>query len=79
MKKMWMECDICGTRYESHETMELQEFTSIRYHGGYDSVFGDTSLVECDICQHCLKKLLVGYIRVDGKVLREKPGSKEGS
>ena len=38
--------------------MELQETHSIRFTGGYSSVFGDGSNVSCDLCQQCLKNLI---------------------
>lgn len=30
---------------------------------GYGSIFGDGIKIECDICQHCLKKLIGEYCR----------------
>ena len=49
------------------EWSEIQEFTHISLSCGYNSVFGDGTTVECDICQHCLQKLLGKYIRTIGK------------
>ena len=63
-------CDICGKSYgcllADEGVMEAQEFINIRFEGGYGSVFGDESKVECDLCQHCLKEHLGKYLRVDG-------------
>ena len=68
------ECDVCHKVYHDvtvtetenpNELWEFQEFHHLRFRGGFGSVFGDESLVECDICQHCLKKLLGQYLRID--------------
>ena len=58
-------CDICGKTYtkENNDILEFQEFLEIRFNGGYGSVFGDMMLVECDICQHCLKTMLGDKVR----------------
>lgn len=65
-----MECDCCGTVYNvtkrhTRDTTELYEFVTINFTGGYGSIFGDMNEYECDLCQHCVSKLL-------GKVLRLK-------
>lgn len=54
-----IKCDICEKVFKvtdktTDNTLEIQEFTYIRFRGGYGSVFGDDVEVECDICQHCL-------------------------
>jgi hypothetical protein len=62
-------CDICKKEYlyDAHDAgksdMEIQEFHCIRLTGGYTSVFGDGMEIECDICQHCLYKLIEKYYR----------------
>lgn len=57
-------CDCCGVGYyTSHNLNELQEFLCFEFTGGYGSIFGDGENFECDLCQHCLKKLLGKYIR----------------
>lgn len=58
-------CDVCGKVYNDHDWEEMQEFHSISFRAGYGSVFGDGNLVECDICQHCLKNLLSKYMRIN--------------
>jgi len=67
-------CDVCKkefrTRHHNNdvtpdEDMEVQEFHSIDFVGGYGSIFGDEVTVNCDICQHCLKKILGEYLRID--------------
>ena len=58
-------CDKCGKKYtsKSEDCMELQETYSIRFTGGYSSVFGDSNSVSCDLCQHCLKDLIGDFCR----------------
>jgi hypothetical protein len=60
-----MICDICKKEYDlkSSDELEIQEFCHINFIGGYSSVFGDGVQVECDICQHCLQKLIGQYCR----------------
>lgn len=52
-------CDRCKGEFED----EIQEFHHIRFTGGYGSVFGDGSRVECDLCQRCLKELVGEFCR----------------
>lgn len=60
-----IECDVCHQTYGCEdESYEIQEFLHINFTGGYDSVFGDMNKVECDICQHCVNRLLGKYLRV---------------
>lgn len=65
-------CDVCSKEYsldeksENYDVFETQEFTHIHFTGGYGSVFGDGRMVELDICQHCLKEKMGGYIREVG-------------
>lgn len=49
-------CDRC--KKEFVDEMELQEFHHIEFIGGYTSVFGDMNLINCDLCQYCLKELI---------------------
>jgi len=58
-------CDVCKKEFEniSENIPETQEFTHIRFTGGFSSVFGDMSTFACDICQDCLKEKLGKYIR----------------
>lgn len=55
-------CDICGK--EPDDEMDAQEMVHLYHEGGYASIFGDMSTVECDICQHCLEKKLGPYLRL---------------
>jgi hypothetical protein len=60
-------CDICGTVYKldnQNEELEIQEFQFIRHTGGYNSVFGDETEIQCDICQHCFHKIISSYCYV---------------
>jgi len=54
-------CDRCKNRIS--DEMELQETYSIKFRGGYNSVFGDENDVSCDLCQDCLKKLIGDFCR----------------
>jgi hypothetical protein len=56
-------CDKCHTEYD--DVLELQEFLSINFTGGYNSIFGDTNTVMCDICQYCLKDMIGDICRVE--------------
>lgn len=57
-------CDRCGKRTERDDVIEWQEYFKIKYQGGYGSVFGDESIIECEICQHCLQELIGSFARV---------------
>jgi hypothetical protein len=49
-------CDKCKKVIEND--MELQEAYTIRFTGGFTSVFGDMNEVNCDLCQQCLYELI---------------------
>lgn len=51
-------CDKCNKELEFGDWVELQERHTIKFQGGYGSVFGDGSRVLIDLCQHCLKSML---------------------
>ena len=57
-------CDVCKAEYPIKDFAETQEFLNVELRGGFGSVFGDGSLIECNVCQHCLKNLLGAYLRV---------------
>lgn len=58
-------CDVCDKIYDvENDPFETQEFTHIHMDCGYDSVFGDGSMIDIDICQHCLKSLVGNKVRV---------------
>jgi len=56
-------CDKCKKEFGPEDWIDWQETYSIRVGGGYGSVFGDGSQIECDLCQHCLKEILKGIYR----------------
>jgi hypothetical protein len=61
-------CDDCGKTYglgtDNNDIFETQEFHHIHFTGGYGSVFGDGDMIECDLCQHCLMKMIKGKYRI---------------
>lgn len=59
-------CDRCNKTYGEDDVLETQEFHRIHFTGGYASVFGDETQVDCDLCQHCLKELIGKYCFYDG-------------
>lgn len=58
-----LQCDVCKKEFDKDDWMEIQEFHHIDFTGGYGSVFGDGYDIQCDICQHCLLKMITGYYR----------------
>jgi hypothetical protein len=50
-------CSMCGTEYS--DDMELQEFFIHDRIGGYSSVFGDEVQMQFELCQHCMKKIII--------------------
>lgn len=61
-------CDVCGKVYDVNDVFEIQEFRHIRFYGGYGSVFGDGTKVSCDICQHCLYKMIGDFCKYDDEL-----------
>jgi hypothetical protein len=58
-------CDRC--RKEAHrdgDDYSFQQMTSIAFDAGYDSIFGDGSRVEIDLCAPCLKETVGAWLRV---------------
>jgi hypothetical protein len=62
-KPVAITCDVCGCFWD-WDSLEAQEFISIREEGGFVSIFGDGTLIYLDICQKCFKEKLGGFIRV---------------
>lgn len=54
-------CDRCKKIIT--DELEEQEAMTLRFTGGYSSVFGDGANVEVDICQQCLKELVGDFCR----------------
>ena len=67
-----IKCDICNKTY--NDTYELLEFTYIRKECGYSSVFGDGDIIEIDICQHCLRKIIVDNIVFENSYVIKESG-----
>lgn len=64
-------CDKCHEILSvGDDDLEIQEFLHIRFTGGYSSVFGDETEVECDLCQRCLKEMIDGLYRVKKGVIK---------
>lgn len=58
-------CDRCGREMDrQQQDIEWSERLSISFRGGYGSIFGDGNIVECDLCQHCVKEILERYLRI---------------
>lgn len=60
-------CDIC--KKVSTDFIDIQEAHYIKFQGGYGSIdeFGDGNVIECDICQECLYKMIKdGMRRTEG-------------
>ena len=60
-------CDVCKKTYFEEllpDVVERQEMVSIKFTGGYGSIFGDGDTFELDICQHCFKEKLGEYLRI---------------
>jgi len=57
-------CDKCCKIVRPDDMIEYPEMHHIRLTGGYGSIFGDETKVDCDLCQHCLKEMLGPYCRI---------------
>lgn len=55
-------CDRCGTEAPIR-SVEGGEFVSISGLGGYGSVFGDGTIYEIDLCQHCVQQTIGEWMR----------------
>ncbi|QQD17300.1 hypothetical protein I6N98_13115 [Spongiibacter nanhainus] len=58
-------CDACEQRYD--DVLEMQAFVHIVKTGGYGSIFGDGTAMECDLCQHCLQARLRDALRLEAQ------------
>lgn len=58
-------CDVCGMESDA-DSGEGREFFCVDTIGGYDSVFGDATRIQVDICQHCFKTAFGKYARLIG-------------
>lgn len=58
-------CDRCSREmHPNNHDCEHQERLAVRFRAGYGSVFGDGSLVELDLCQHCTQEVLGQWMRI---------------
>lgn len=51
-----------GREFE-FERIDRGEYLSIDHIGGYASIFGDEARMRLDLCQHCVKELLLPSAR----------------
>ena len=60
-------CDVCGREasVDDENPCEFDEFYYFNLLGGYGSVFGDGVETKCDVCQHCLIKMIGPYCRAE--------------
>jgi len=63
IKPVSYQCDKCKKDFDIEEYDEIQEFHHIRFTGGYGSIFGDGTGVECDLCQKCLHAMIKDYMK----------------
>ena len=59
------QCDKCKKIIVATDHMEYQEMHHIHFTGGYGSIFGDESRVECDLCQSCLQEMIGKFARIE--------------
>ena len=62
-------CDACGKRIDTDDWIEIQEMLHWRMTGGYGSIFGDGDKISLDLCQECTKRILGGFIKVEGLLI----------
>lgn len=71
-KILSFQCDKCKKEFDYEvDIFEIQEFHHIHFVGGYGSVFGDETHVQCDLCQRCLMEIIGDICRYDGLTLEE--------
>lgn len=72
-------CDRCSREMRVNAPdFEHQERLAVRFRAGSDSVFGDGSLVESDLCQSCVLEVLGPWLRVTPDDSREPRHKLEG-
>lgn len=60
-------CDRCKRRVELaklHDHVEAQEFLKIEWICGYGSIIGDGDSYAVDLCEMCVKELLLPHARL---------------
>ena len=58
-------CSRCKKVMFPDNFVEWQEYQTIRFTGGYGSVFGDGIDVRVDLCQQCLYDLIGDFVEYD--------------
>ena len=57
-------CDRCGRSANNEpDNFEFAEYLTINHTCGYGSVIGDGTILQVDLCQHCVKELLIPFAR----------------
>jgi hypothetical protein len=60
-----IKCDRCGKVTDrDNDALDFHAMTSIGFHAGYASIFGDGNRIEIDLCEPCLKDTLGEWLRV---------------
>jgi hypothetical protein len=60
-----IKCDRCGHCTENTPTsFEFGEYISIDHTCGYGSIIGDGTRLQIDLCQQCIKELLLPFAQV---------------
>jgi len=58
-------CDRCDrVAQKVSNNFEFEEYLSIDYIGGYGSIIGDGTRIQLELCQYCIKELLLPYARL---------------
>lgn len=61
-------CDRCGRGTDNApDSFEFNEYLSIDHACGYGSIIGDETRLQVDLCQHCVKELLLPFARLIGQ------------
>ncbi|QEP43493.1 hypothetical protein D5085_10355 [Ectothiorhodospiraceae bacterium BW-2] len=59
-------CDRCGRKTKKDdELFEFQEYLSIEHECGYGSAISDETMLFVDLCQHCVKEMLLPIARME--------------
>ena len=57
-------CSVCKTKYDSDNFFEGQEALHWTQSCGYGSIFGDGNILNLDMCQTCVSRILGVYLEV---------------
>ena len=65
MEPVSITCDRCGRNTENEPgNFEFAEYLTIKHTCGYGSIIGDDTILQVDLCQHCVKELLLPFARI---------------